>query len=304
MTQPLFQSRLQFQDYQFQASVPAGVWRWTTRVDVSLGTPQYEVRNVKSPYGTLQDMIPIPGPVILAMADSIATVQQAFAPAIMLAPSGQLNFTLTQGQGVSVPQTITITNNGVFGSLLAAAITTSAPWLQATPANVTGLAFNESGTFNVTADSTALLAVNSPYTGTVTVQDATAGNSPQTLPISVTVLPPGTILVNPVSLIFQVAAPLPPNPFPPIPSQQFTLSNTGPAGSQLTYLIQKLVGNSPWLVSFTPFMGNLASSQSQPVTVAVAPPPGTFVGTYTETLRVSGFSTNMIMDVQIQLVVT
>jgi hypothetical protein len=304
LTQPLFQSRLQHQDYQFQATVPAGIWRWTTRVDVSLGTPQYEVREVKSPYGTLRDMIPIPGPVIQAMADSIATVQQAFAPAIMLSPSGTLAFTLNQGQGVSTPQTITITNNGVFGSLLAATITTSAPWLQVTPANVTGLAFNESGTFNVTADSSALLAINSPYSGTVTVQDSSASNSPQTIPISVTVLPPATISVSPAALVFTVSSPLPPNPFPPVPSQTFTLSNTGPAGSQLTYLIQKLIGNSPWLTSFTPFMGNLASTQSQPVTVAVAPPPNTYPGTYTETLRVSGFSTNMIQDVSITLVVT
>lgn len=304
MTQPIFTSRLRKQDYQFQATVPAGTWRWTTRVDVSLGTPQYEVVDVKSPYGTLRDMIPIPGPVITAMADSIATVQQAFAPAIMLAPSGAMTFTLTQGQGVSMPQPITITNNGVFGSLLAAAITTSAPWLQVTPANITGLAFNETGSFNVTADSSALLAVDSPYSGTITVQDPTATNSPQTIPVSVTVLPPATINVSTSNMVFNVTAPLPPSPFPPVPSQQFILSNTGPAGSQLTYLIQKLVGNSPWLVSFTPFMGNLASTQTQTITVVVAPPPGLFPGTYQETLRVSGFSTNMIQDVQVQLVVT
>ena len=304
MTQPIFTSRLQFQDYQFQATVPAGVWRWTTRVDVSLGTPQYEVRDVKSPYGLLRDMIPIPGPVITAMASSIATVQEAFAPAIMLAPAGLMTFTLTQGQGVSMPQPVTITNNGVFGSLLAAAITTSAPWLQVTPANITGLAFNEAGSFNVTADSTALLAVNSPYTGTITVQDAQASNSPQTIPVQVTVLPVPTIATNVTSLVFNATSPLPPSPFPPIPSQQFILSNSGPSGSQLTYLIQKLIGNSPWLVSFTPFMGNLASTQTQAVTVAVAPPAGMYPGTYQETLRISGFSTNMILDVSISLVIT
>lgn len=272
-----------------------------------MAMPQFEVRDVKSPFGNMRDMIPIPGPVITAMANSIATVQQAFAPAIMLSPAGLMIFTLNQGQGVSMPQPVTITNNGVFGSLLAAAITTSAPWLQVTPANITGLAFNETGSFNVTADSTALLAVDSPYSGTITIQDASAGNSPQTIPVQVTVLPQATILVtpNPASpIVFNVAAPLPGTPFPPIPSQQFSLSNAGPAGSQLTYLIQKLIGHSPWLVSFTPFMGNLASTQSQLVTVAVAPPPNTFPGTYNETLRISGFSTNMNLDVPIQLIVS
>ncbi len=303
MTQPIFSSRLQHQDYQFQVALPAGIWRWTTRVDVSLAMPQFEVRDVKSPYGTLRDMIPIPGPVITAMANSIVTCQQAFAPAIMISPN-TLTFTVNQGQGVSMPQPVTITNNGVFGSLLSAAITSTAPWLQATPANITGLAFNEAGSFNVTADSSSLLATDSPYTETLTIQDSAATNSPQTIAVTVNVLPPATISVSPVSLVFTASAPLFPNPYPPIPSQQFVLSNIGPAGSQLAYLIQKLIGNSPWLVSFTPFMGNLASTQTQAVTVAVAPPPNYLPGTYQETLRVSGFSTNMIQDVQVQLVIT
>lgn len=303
MTQPLFTSRLQHQDYQFSVALPQGVWRWTTRVNVAFATPQYEVRDVTSPFGTLRDMIPIPGPVILEMAASITTVQQAYAPAIMLAPN-TLTYTLTQGQGVSTPQPITITNTGTFGSLLSAAITTSAPWLMATPANIGGLASSQVGTFGVTADSSALLAIDSPYTGTVTVQDASASNSPQVIPVTVNVIPPATIGVSPTTLTFTVASPLFPNPFPPVPSQTFTLTNTGLAGSQLTYLIQKLIGNSPWLTSFTPFLGNLASSQTQLITVAVVPPPNTYPGTYTETLQVSGFSTNMIAQVLVQLVIT
>jgi hypothetical protein len=248
-------------------------------------------------------MIPIPGPVVQAMADSITTVQQAFSPSIMLAPT-TLAFTLNQGQGVSTPQKITITNNGIFGSLLSAAVTTSAPWLQVTPANIDGLAFNEVGYFDVTADSTALQSANSPYSGTVTVQDPAAVNSPQIIPVTVTVLPAATINVSPTNLVFTVTSPLFPNPFPPVPSQQFILSNAGPAGSQLTYLVQKLIGNSPWLVSYTPFMGNLASGQTQAIVVAVAPPPDTLPGAYSETLQVSGFSTNMVQQVQVQLVVT
>ena len=249
-------------------------------------------------------MTPIPGPVILAMATSITTVQQSFAPAILLSPPGTLSFTLNEGQGVSVPQTISITNNGIFGSLLSTAITTSAPWLQVTPANIGGLAFNETGSFNVSADSSSLLASGSPYTGTITVQDPSASNNPQTIPFSVTVLPQATIAVSPATLIFTVASPLYPSPFPPVPAQSFALSNSGPSGSQLTYLVQKLIGNSPWLTSFTPFMGNLASGQSQNITVSVAPLPNTYPGTYTETLQISGFSTNMIAQVSVQLVIT
>jgi hypothetical protein len=303
VTQPIFVSRLQVQDYKFQVALPQGIWRWTTRLDVSMAVPQFEVRDVVSPYGTLRDMIPIPGPVVLAMASSITTVQQAFAPAIMLSPT-TLTFTVNQGQGVSMPQPITITNNGVFGSLLSATISSTAPWLQATPANIDGLAFNEVGSFNVSADSSSLLAANSPYAETLTIQDPSATNNPRTIAVTVNVLPPATIHTSVVNLLFTVAAPLFPTPFPPVPAQSFVLSNTGPTGSQLTYLIQKLIGLSPWLVSFTPFTGNLASTQTQAITVAVAPPNNTLPGTYNETLRVSGFSTNMIQDVQIQLVVT
>lgn len=303
MTQPLFQSRLRYQDYEFQVALPQGIWRWTTRVNVAYAAPSYEVRDVTSPFGTLRDMIPLPGPVVTAMADSIVTCQQAFAPAIMISPN-TLTFTLNQGQGVSMPQPITITNNGVFGSLLAATISSTAPWLQAMPANITGLAFNETGSFNVTADSSSLLATDSPYTETLTLQDAAATNSPQTIAVTINVLPPATISTSPTSLVFTTSGVLFPTPYPPVPSQTFTLSNSGPAGSQLTYLIQKLIGNSPWLVSFTPFMGNLASSQSQLILVTVAPPPNLLPGTYNETLRVSGFSTNMIQDVAITLVIT
>ena len=303
MTQPVFSSRLEFQDYQFQVAMPQGIWRWTTRVDVSLAMPQFEVRDVKSPFGLLRDMIPIPSQVILAMADSISTVQQQFAPSIMLSPN-TLTFTVNQGQGVSAPLPVTITNNGIFGSLLSVSITSTAPWLAATPANIDGLASTESGAFNVTADSSSLLAINSPYTETLTIQDSAATNSPQALAVTINVLPLATISTSVTTLTFTVSAPIQPNPFPPVPSQQFILTNTGPAGSQLTYLIQKLLGNSPWLVSFNPFMGNLASTQSQAIVIGVAPPPNTLPGTYLETLRVSGFSTNMIQDVQVQLVVT
>ena len=303
MTTPTYSSRIQQQDYKFQVSLPAGIWRWTTRVDVSLAMPRFEVRDVLSPYGTLADMVPIPGPVIAAMAESIVQLQASFAPSILLSASS-MPFVLNQAQGVSSPQPITLTNNGVFGSLLAATITTSAPWLAVTPANVDGLAFGETGTFNVTADSTLLLATSSPYTGTITVQDPTASNNPQTIAVTITVLPVATIAVSPTALAFNVTAPLSPGQFSPVPPAQFMLSNSGPAGSQLTYLIQKLVGCSPWLSSFTPFMGNLASGQTQPITVSVAPLPCTPPGSYTETLRVSGYSTNFTQDVQVQLIIS
>jgi hypothetical protein len=300
---PILASRLQFQDYQFQVALPAGIWKWVTRLDVSRSLPSFEVREVVSPYGRMGDMIPIPGEVITAMAASITTLSEAFSPAILLSPT-TLTFTLNEGQGTSPAQPVQITNSGVFGSLLSAAITSSAPFVQTTPANVNGLSFNEAGQFNVTADSTNLLALGSPYAVALTVQDTDATNSPQVIPITVVVLPKAIITVSTPALVFNVQSPTPGDPYPPVPSQSFTLSNTGPAGSQLQYLIQKLIGCTPWLTAFNPFMGQLASTQSQLITVAVAPDPSMLPGTYQETLVVSGYSQNSTQNVQVTLVIT
>lgn len=303
MPTPILASRLQFQDYQFEVALPAGIWKWTTRVDVSQSMPAFQVRDVLSPYGMLRDMVPIPGEVITAMASSITTLQSAFAPAILLSPTN-LIYTLNEGQGVSPATLVQLTNSGSFGSLLNAAITSSAPWLKVTPANVSGLAFNESGAFNVTADSTNLLATGSPYAGTITVQDPNGSNSPQVMPVNVIVLPKAIISVSTPTVTFNVASPLPGNPYPPVPSQQFILSNTGPSGSALTYLIRKLLGTSPWLTSFTPSMGSLMSTQTVPIILTVAPAISMLPGTYTETLVISGYSTNQPVNVTVTLSIT
>lgn len=295
-------SRLQFQDYQFDVVLPVGPWKWTTRVDVSGALPTFSVRDVISPYGLLRDSIPIPGVVIQAMADSITKLQQSFAPSILLAPTS-LSFVVDEGRGVSAAQLVTITNDGVFGSLLGVSITSSAAYLAATPANINGLASTEAGQFSVTADSTQLLAIASPYAGTLTVQDADATNNPQTIPVTITVRPKATIALAPIALAFTVAKPLVP-PFPAIPTQTFTITNTGPSASVLQYQIQKLTNCSPWLVSFVPAFGSINGGLSQLVTVAVQPGDAMQPGTYTETLRVSGYSSNFFQDIIVTLTIT
>lgn len=295
-------ANLRLQDYQFEVQTPLGKWRWTTRVDVTGSVPAYQIRDIVAPFGLLRDTVPIPGDVIVAMGESITEVKSQFPPSILLGPT-TLTFTVDEGRGFSLPQTVTITNNGVFGSLLGTAISASAAYIQATPANVGNLAFNEAGAFSVAVDSTDLLASSSPYNQTVTVADPAASNNPRTLPITITVRPKATILASPLTLTFAVTAPLS-GPFPSIPSQTFTLQNSGPASSVLGYQIQKLTNLSPWLSGFSPVTGSLNSMASQVVTVTVAPPEGTTTGTYEERLRISGYSTNSFVDVLVQLVVT
>jgi len=293
-SQPL----LRFQDYQFQVTLISGVWKWTTRVDVSQAVATTQIRDVITPYGLLRDSIPIPGEVVQSMADSIEDVRQAYTPSILLSPTS-LDFITDEGRGVSVAKSVLLTNNGILGSLLAATVTSSVPYVFPMPANVDSLVAHASGSFDVSADSTNLLAVGSPYPASLTVQSAAAPNSPQVIPVSIVVRPKAVITPVPTSLSFNVAAPLT-GDFPPIPSQQILLTNTGLATSVLDYQIRKLVG-VPWLVSFAPVFGSINGGASQPIIVVVAPASSMGPGSYTETLRITGYSSNMCVDVVVTL---
>lgn len=295
------QALLRFQDYQFQVTVSGGAWKWTTRIDLSLSVATTQIRDVITPFGLYRDSIPIPGEVVQAMAESITDVLQAYPASILLNPLS-LDFVVDEGRGVSVPKSVQVTNVGVLGSLLGASIASSASYVAPVPASVNGLGANASGSFDVTVDSTNLLEVNSPYAETLMVQAPNTNNSPQTIPVNIIVRPKATILVAPTSLNFFVTAPLT-GPFPTIPSQQVLLTNSGPATSVLDYQARKLIG-VPWLTSFSPAFGSVNGGGSQPITVVVAPTMGMLIGSYTEILRITGYSTNLTQDVTVTLNIT
>lgn len=296
-------SNIKFHDHAFELSTAKGKWQWTTRLDVSQSNPAYSVRDIISPYGLLRDSVPIPGDVVEAMQASIAELKSNFAPSILLGPPSSLNFTVDEGRGFAAPQDVPITNDGVYGSLLGCALTTSASWLRVSPANVGNLAMNESGEFSVEVDSTNLLATASPYAAAVTIQDPAAVNNPIVLPVTVTVRPKATIDTDVALVTFSVTKPLT-GAFPAIADLTFDVSNVGPAGSILEFEIQKLLGTSDWLTAFLPADGSLASGDSETITVSVEPPTSMMQGTYSETLRVSGFSSNSYVDVEIRLVIS
>lgn len=296
-------SNLKSHDYQFELAVAAGRWRWTTRLDVSQSNPIFTVRDVVSPYGLLRDSVPIPGEVIQAMAESIDELRANFSPHILIGPPSTLTFTVDEGRGFSLPQDVLLTNDGVYGSILGTSLTTSAAYVRVTPAMVGNLALNESGQFQVDVDSRSLLASGSPYNETIAVQDPAATNNPQSLPITIVVRPKATIGATPLLLTFTVVKPLT-GSFPAILPQTFVISNSGPAGSVLEYDIKKLTGLSDWLVGFLPSAGVLASGGSDSISVTVAPPNNMLQGTYTEKLRISGYSSNSYIDVDIHLVIT
>lgn len=299
---PISASNLQFQDYQFRVTTPQGVWRWTTRVDLSLSKPSYLILDILTPYGLLRDSIPLPGVVAQEMANSVTLLQQQFAPNILLSPT-TLSFVVDEGRGVSASQNVQVTNNGVFGSLLGVALSSSAPYLRPLVASVGGMPSNGSGAFDVVVDSTTLVSASSPYAAALSVQDPAAVNNPQTIAVAITVRPRAVISLSQETLDFSVTKPVS-GPFPSISSQTFTITNTGPSGSLLDYQIQRLVGDSPWLMAFNPPIGTLDSDESQVTAVLLQPPEGMSTGTYTEILRVSGYSQNFYEDVVVTLVIS
>ena len=273
-------------------------------MDVTGANPSYTILDIQAPMGILRDTIPLPGDVVVAMGASITEIQSNFPPSILLGPPASLTFEVDEGRGFSLAQDAQLTNDGVFGSLLGATMASSASYVTVTPAILGNLAANEAGTFSVAVDSTSLLATSSPYAESLTVQDSNASNSPQTYNLTINVRPKATIDVAPTALAFMATRPIT-GPFGPVPSQAFILTNTGPAGSVLEYQIQRLTElSNNWLVGFSPVTGTLGSGLSDTITVQVVPVEGLPAGTYTEVLRVSGYSTNQTFDVGVQLIIT
>jgi hypothetical protein len=295
---------LRNQDSQFEERTAAGVWRWTTRMDVSGASPTFQIRDIASPWGLLRDSVPIPGDIVLKMAESINELMNAYAPAIMIGPPSSLVFEVDEGWGFTPGQAVGVGNVGAYGSILNVSMATSAAYLTVSPPSVGGIALGETSSFDALVDSTNLKAADSPLAGTVMVQDPRATNTPQVVPFTVVIRPKAIIDLSAAVLEFHVTAPVPGDPYSPIPTQTFYVENTGLAASVLDYQIQKLTGLSQWLAAFSPPMGQVPGGGSQLVTVLAQPSTDMGIGTYEETLRVSGYSENLQMDVLVRLVIT
>jgi len=292
------------QNVEFSITLNGRVWRWTTVMDVSGAVPTFMIKNITTPYGILRDSTPLPGAVVEGMSESIQSLVANYRSSILVGPPGALVFVVDEGRGYSLPLTGRVTNTGVYGSLLSTTLVASAVYIRTNPAIIPHLASNQSGVFDVSVDSTDLLTTSSPYSGSISLQDGAATNSPQVLPITITVRPKAVVSISPGLVTYVVSRPIS-GPFPAIATQQFTVQNSGPSGSVLDYQIARLTGLSQsWLASFTPVTGTLPASTVQSITVLVEPVEGLMPGIYEETLRISGYSFNDYADVIIRLVVT
>ncbi len=122
----------------------------------------------------------------LPMAFGTVVVSTA---AIGLSPTS-LGFSATQGGTNPVNQSLTVTNVGRSGSTLNWTASTSTSnggnWLSVTPASGTA-----PSTLTVSVNSNGLVA--GTYNGTITVSSNGAANSPQTVPVTLTIAPPPSI---------------------------------------------------------------------------------------------------------------
>lgn len=106
-------------------------------------------------------------------------------PLIGFDPSS-FTFTATEGGSNPATQPLEIWNSGVDTLNWSAA--DDAAWLSLSPTSGSSTGEHDSVTLSV--DITGLTAAGSPYTATITISDSGAANTPQTVPVSLTVSPP------------------------------------------------------------------------------------------------------------------
>lgn len=288
-----------------QVSV-GGKWTWTVQASNVQGAGQlYQVADIRSPFGRLTDVnVPIPGDIITAIASTLDQFRQQLAPQLALSSPGTSSFSLTVTEGDPAVQVaiVPFQNIGAFGSFMDVTAVSNSPWLASDPTVVSGIGKNEQGQVALFVSPVAMLSSSSPYSGQVNLQDNRV--SPTLVPLSVivTVRPRPTITVNSttVNLSYNLTTTTPSG------AVQLTITNSGPATSQLSAQVAKVQNRSPWLAISPTTVGPLASSASTQVAFSVVPSGVPMTpGTYTETVLVtSGNATNSPIAVVVSLEVT
>jgi len=293
--------------FKFDTESTGGTWAWTVRSNNLQGLGQlYEVIDITTPWGpfTIAE-IPLPGDVVTAMADSLTQVQDQLAPLLALVNPTvtTFNITIVESDPNEEIGTVAIMNAGAFGSFMTATATPDSAWLEVTPSSVSGLGRNEQANFNISLLTATLLNSGSPYNGKVTIQDNRVPPTSVEISVIATVLPRPEITATPTSISLTYIS----STGVPGGAQQFTVENSGPAGSTLEYTVAKLYNTSDWM-DFTPSSGGpLTSGQSAIVTVSVDSTNASSLtpGSYSDTLRISSTrASNSPVDVLVNLTVT
>jgi hypothetical protein len=202
-----------------------------------------------------------------------ATYQSALAPVISRTPTS-LVASCAQGSKAS-SQMITLANSG--GSLLDYTVSDDAAWLACNPGtgSLLGGGAGTSDAITVTYSTSGLAP--GIYSATITIAATSASNTPQTIPVSLTVsapsVPAAAILRTPASLTASCTQGT------NAATQSFQISNSG--GGTLSYTISD---NATWL-SCSPTTGTSTAEQDT-ITVSYAT-SALSAGTYSAAITIT-----------------
>lgn len=170
------------------------------------------------------------------------------AAAMLEVAPQQFQFTATQGENSPPGQSLTLSNTGGSSLYWQIAINSrgSATWLSITPMGGTVPA-GQTGQATVNVSITADMAPGT-YSAQVTVTatdsfGSQVGGSPQTLPVTLTVLPACSLQVTPSSLSF-MASLLQQNP----PAQDIMLKESGNCARPVSWFASVNAGSQQWLI--------------------------------------------------------
>jgi len=214
-------------------------------------------------------------------------------PTITLIPIA-LSATSVQGLAVS-DQTFTVSNTGTGTLNYTIAVDAGADWLSVSPASGDA-ATSEVDTITISFPTAASLTP-AVYTASITVTDANATNSPQVIPVTLTITEEPTPLISliPVSLAATSVHGL------AVPDQTFTVSNTG-AGT-LNYTLAVAAG-ADWL-NVSPASGDAAASEVDTITVSFPTAASLTPAVYTASITVTDANaTNSPQVIPVTLTIT
>lgn len=288
--------RLQTQKFNFQIVTAMGTYSYTVRVDNIYSSNTVYVETIETPQGKFIEDIPLPEEVIRDMYSSIDSVLGENIPTISMNLSA-LTFEATATGPDTDTQEIVLTNTGDFGSLLSITLESDVSWLSIVPDSAGNIAKDETESILVSALTATLNA--GTHTGTISILDSRASNSPQSVGVTFTVLPQPEIQVLPSTTLDFSAIENGSNP----PTQIINISNSGPDDSILNWTAQ-VVNNSSWL-SVNPNSGGPLTNLDSPIPISVlVNAAGMLAGTYIDIVRISdSVASNTPVDIEVTLTV-
>ncbi len=289
-------------EYRFESASTMGVYSFIIRrAHNPVGRPLFSVECVMNPNG---EKVPsFPASVQDDITTALTAVEAFFTASFDVTPAGPLAFTAVFEGPDPDPQTLTVANDGNFGSLLFFLATADEDWAILSPTQAGGLRPGESQAVLV-SPLTGLTNPDGPLTvgahsATVTLTDTEADDSPVAVTVDVTIIPKAEITLSVATLSF--TAPLGgPDPA----DQTFDTENTGPALSLLNYTVDVAEANATWLTVAPTSGGPLGPGPTELITVSVDV-TGLVAGTFLATIRVTDpTAENSPQTVVVDLVVT